>query len=144
MSSVLAPNDRLADAIYLWAFASLTCSPGARAFYDARRAAGDTHHAALRVLGNRLVSILHGCLATTPPMTSPSLGGTVWRDFRPRLDISDRGMSSAALVLPVERDRGAVDGDGFAGLDRHIPAARAAGHARTAAGEVEHDSPDIQ
>ncbi|MCU4187386.1 IS110 family transposase [Acidiferrimicrobium sp. IK] len=57
-----ARNQRLADAIYLWAFASLTASPGARSFYDARRAAGDTHHAALRALGNRLVGILHGCL----------------------------------------------------------------------------------
>jgi hypothetical protein len=56
-------NKRLADAIYLWAFASLTASPGARAFYDARRAAGDTHHQALRALGNRLVGVLHGCLA---------------------------------------------------------------------------------
>jgi hypothetical protein len=57
-----ARNQRLADAIYLWAFASLTASPGARAYYDAHRAAGDTHHAALRALGNRLVGILHGCL----------------------------------------------------------------------------------
>ncbi len=57
-----ARNCRLADAIYLWAFASLGASPGARAFYDAHRAAGDTHHAALRALGNRLVGILHGCL----------------------------------------------------------------------------------
>src|SRR5579859_2270084 len=55
-------NRRLADAIYLWAFASLTASPGARAYYDARRAAGDGHHQALRALGNRLVGILHGCL----------------------------------------------------------------------------------
>jgi hypothetical protein len=55
-------NMRLADAIYQWAFAALTASPGARSFYDARRAAGDTHHAALRSLGNRLVGILHGCL----------------------------------------------------------------------------------
>jgi hypothetical protein len=55
-------NKRLADAIYQWSFASLTASPGARAFYDYRRAAGDTHHAALRHLGNRLVGILHGCL----------------------------------------------------------------------------------
>ena len=31
-------NRRLADAIYLWAFASLSSSPGARAYYDARRA----------------------------------------------------------------------------------------------------------
>ena len=55
-------NQRLADATYLWAFAALTASPGARAFYDSHRAAGDTHHAALRALGNRLVGILHGCL----------------------------------------------------------------------------------
>ncbi len=56
-------NKRLADAIYLWAFASLTASPGARRYYDTRRAGGDTHHQALRALGNRLVGILHGCLA---------------------------------------------------------------------------------
>jgi len=29
-------------AVYLWAFAALTASPGARAFYDAHRGAGDT------------------------------------------------------------------------------------------------------
>ena len=56
-------NRRLADAIYLWAFASISASPGARAYYDARRAAGDGHHQALRALGNRLVGIMHGCLA---------------------------------------------------------------------------------
>ena len=56
-------NQRLADAVYLWAFAALTASPGARRYYDARRAAGDTHHQGLRALGNRLVGILHGCLA---------------------------------------------------------------------------------
>jgi transposase len=57
-------NKRLADAVYFWAFTSTNSSPGARAFYDYRRAAGDTHHAALRHLGNRLVGILHGCLAS--------------------------------------------------------------------------------
>jgi hypothetical protein len=57
-----ARNRRLADACYLWAFATLTHSPGARAFYDQRRAAGDTHNRALRALANRLVGILHGCL----------------------------------------------------------------------------------
>jgi transposase len=55
-------NNRLADAIDQAAFCSLSTSPGARAFYDARRAAGDTHHGALRALGNRWVGILHGCL----------------------------------------------------------------------------------
>ena len=62
-----ARNRRLADACYLWAFAALTKSPGARAFYDAHRAAGDTHHRALRALANRLVGILHGCLRHHTP-----------------------------------------------------------------------------
>lgn len=55
-------NRRLADACHQWAFAAITASPGARAFYDQRRAADDTHHQALRALSNRLVGILHGCL----------------------------------------------------------------------------------
>ena len=55
-------NRRLYDAIDQWAFCALNASPGARAFYDQHRAAGDLHHQALRALGNRLVGILHGCL----------------------------------------------------------------------------------
>ncbi len=55
-------NRRLYDAIDQWAFCALTISPGARNFYDQRRAIGDLHHQALRALGNRLVGILHGCL----------------------------------------------------------------------------------
>ena len=58
-----ACNQRLVDACYLWAFAALSASPGARRCYDAHRARGQTHHQALRALGNRLVGILHGCLA---------------------------------------------------------------------------------
>jgi transposase len=57
-------NRRLYDAIDQWAFCSITTSPGCRAFYDERRAAGDLHHQALRALGNRLVATLHGCLRT--------------------------------------------------------------------------------
>jgi len=57
-----ARNRRLADACYLWAFAAITASPGARTFYDSRRGAGDTHNRALRALANRLVGLLHGCL----------------------------------------------------------------------------------
>lgn len=62
-----ARNKRLADACYLWAFATLTHSPGAKAFYDQHRAAGDTHSRALRALSNRLVGILHGCLRHHTP-----------------------------------------------------------------------------
>ena len=57
-----ARNKRLADACQMWAFAAINNSPGARAFYDQHRAAGDTHQRALRALANRLVGILHGCL----------------------------------------------------------------------------------
>jgi hypothetical protein len=59
-----ARNRHLADATHQWAFCALTASPGARAYYDAIRARGVSHHAALRQLGNRLVGILHGCLKT--------------------------------------------------------------------------------
>jgi hypothetical protein len=55
-------NRRLTDPLLWWAFCSLTCSPGARACYDRHRARGATHHQALRVLANRWVGILHGCL----------------------------------------------------------------------------------
>jgi hypothetical protein len=55
-------NKRLADALYQQAFAALSASPGARAYYDKHRDRGATHHQALRALGNRLVGILHGCL----------------------------------------------------------------------------------
>ena len=55
-------NRRLYDAIDHWALCALSASPGARAYYDQHRAAGDVHHQALRALANRLVGILHGCL----------------------------------------------------------------------------------
>ncbi len=60
-------NRRLYDAVDQWAFCALTNSPGARAFYDQHRAAKQTHHQALRALGNRLVGILHGCLRHKQP-----------------------------------------------------------------------------
>lgn len=55
-------NRRLSAAASQWAMSSLLASPGCRAFYDRRRAAGDLHHQALRALANRLVGYLHGCL----------------------------------------------------------------------------------
>ncbi|MGW0771782.1 IS110 family transposase [Streptomyces sp. NPDC002676] len=56
-------NQRLATAGYVWAFSALTASPGARAHYDRRRAAGDRHTAAQRNLYNRLLGCLHHCLS---------------------------------------------------------------------------------
>lgn len=57
-----ARNRRLADALDMWAFCSLSTSAGARRHYDEHRARGNTHHQALRSLANRWVGILHGCL----------------------------------------------------------------------------------
>jgi transposase len=55
-------NKRLHDATRWWAFAALSISPGARACYDQRRAAGDSHEAALRRLASKLIGQLHHCL----------------------------------------------------------------------------------
>ena len=52
---------------YLWAFAALTASAGARAHYDRRRTAGDRHIAAQRILFNRLIGCLYHCLETRQP-----------------------------------------------------------------------------
>ncbi|HEY5940778.1 MAG TPA: IS110 family transposase [Gemmatimonadales bacterium] len=57
-----ARNRRLGDALFLQAYAALRVSPGARTYYDERRARGATHYQALRAVANRLVGILHGCL----------------------------------------------------------------------------------
>ncbi|MEF9915683.1 IS110 family transposase [Streptomyces sp. P5-A9] len=56
-------NDRLNHAGYLWAFASLTTSPGAKSHYRRRRDAhGDWHAAAQRNLFNRMIGQLYHCL----------------------------------------------------------------------------------
>jgi len=59
----LARNRRLFDATYQWAFCALRASPGARAYYDAHDPGPHTAKVARRKLANRLVGILHGCLA---------------------------------------------------------------------------------
>jgi hypothetical protein len=57
-------NQRLAAVGYVWAFAALTASPGARAHYNRRRERGDRHTAAQRNLFNRMLGCLHHCLQT--------------------------------------------------------------------------------
>jgi transposase len=58
-----ARNDRLADACFQWATCALRASPGAHQYYRQLRTRGKTHNQAIRALANRLVGILHGCLA---------------------------------------------------------------------------------
>ena len=75
-------NNRLNAAGYIWAFAALTASPGARARYDRRKDAGDRHAAAQRNLFARMLGCLHHCLitgqhydeATAFPATTTKLG----------------------------------------------------------------------
>lgn len=55
-------NQRLAAVGYVWAFAAMAHSHGARAHYDRRREAGDRHTAAQRNLFNRMLGCLHHCL----------------------------------------------------------------------------------
>jgi hypothetical protein len=66
-SSPAMPATAVGDALFQQAFAALTKSPGARAYYDAMRARGINHNDALRRLANRLVGILHGCLRHRTP-----------------------------------------------------------------------------
>lgn len=58
----LAHNRFLGNAVQQWAFCSLRRSAWARDFYDAQRARGKGHHAALRALGNRWLEVLWHCL----------------------------------------------------------------------------------
>ncbi|WP_449343317.1 IS110 family transposase [Streptomyces rhizosphaerihabitans] len=56
-------NDRLNHAGYLWAFSSITASPGANSHYRRRRDDhGDWHAAAQRNLFNRMIGQLYHCL----------------------------------------------------------------------------------
>ena len=57
-------NKRLASLGYQWAFCALTTSPGALAHYRRRRDRGDRHAAAQRHLFNRMLGMVHHCLAT--------------------------------------------------------------------------------
>ena len=63
----VAHNRHLADTCFRWAYASLRASPGVRGYYDDHRSRGQTHNQALRAVANRLVGILHGCLAHRAP-----------------------------------------------------------------------------
>ena len=72
-------NKRLGDACHWWAFAAITKSPGARAHYDKRRAAGDHHNAALRNLANKLLGRLWWCLQHDEPWDEHA----AWPDLDP-------------------------------------------------------------
>ena len=74
-------NQRLAAVGYIWTFAALRVSPGARAHYDQRRATGDRHAAAQRHLFNRFLGCLYHCLQTRQLYAEE-------RAFPPALDLA--------------------------------------------------------
>jgi hypothetical protein len=57
-------NDHLVSAMHDQAFAAISASPGARAYYDELRSRDIDHTDALRRVASRLAGILHGCLKT--------------------------------------------------------------------------------
>ncbi len=76
----LARNTRLADATYQWALCALGPSPGARAYYDDHDPGPRTGKTARRKTANRLVSILHGCLAHHAPYDEELAWGQAVRE----------------------------------------------------------------
>ena len=108
-----ARNRRLADALYQQAFSALSGSPGARAYYDTRRARGATHHQALRALATRLVGILHGLPAAPHPLRRGHRLARPERRHRPSTHLrrspgqhrsltpEPRGVSSRAAAAPA-------------------------------------------
>lgn len=62
VSTRLACNGYLRDAVQRWAFCSLQRSTWAREFYDGQIARHKSHNAALRALGNRWLEVLWHCL----------------------------------------------------------------------------------
>ena len=72
-------NDRLVDALMAQAHGAFMHDDGARTYYRKQRARDVDHNAALRQLANRLVGILHGCLARGIPYDP----ATAWKDQTP-------------------------------------------------------------
>jgi hypothetical protein len=59
----VARNRHLVNACFRWAYVSLRGSPSARSYCDAHRDRSQTDNQALGALANRIVGILHGCIA---------------------------------------------------------------------------------
>jgi hypothetical protein len=74
-------NQRLAAVGYVWAFAALTASPGARAHYDRRKTTGDRHTAAQCNLFNRLLGCLHTRQLCNEQMAFPTTDNWSVPDF---------------------------------------------------------------
>ncbi|MGW4441982.1 IS110 family transposase [Streptomyces sp. NPDC004682] len=62
-----ASSTHLRSTLHAVAFSMISHSPGARAYYQRRRSAGDAHATALRKLGRKILLCLFSCMATGMP-----------------------------------------------------------------------------
>ncbi len=98
-------NNRVNHSAFLWAFNSLTASPGARAYYDNRRDGRtmqgqplkDKHAAALRNISNVLIGAWWHCAST----------GEAWDERK----VWPRFATTAQVPEPDERPDDALDAD---------------------------------
>jgi hypothetical protein len=91
-------NQRLAAAGYIWAFAALTASPGARAHYDRRRQAGDRHTAAQRGRASSARSS-----SSSAPVPSPRRRLSAFTQLPSVPALIPRSRATCAVGLPVSR-----------------------------------------
>jgi hypothetical protein len=94
-----ACNQRLADARYLWAFAALTTSAGARRCYDAHRARGAT---TIRRCGRWGTGWSGSCMAAWPA-GSPTRSS--WPGRPPRSKAGGRGCTPGLLAAWIAGER---------------------------------------
>ena len=92
----VACNKRLRDALYLQAFATLNASPGARAYYDAHRAAVTPTTKPCAPWPTASSASCTAAYATAPPTTRPPPGKPPLNQASPLpLDSYARGMSNS-------------------------------------------------
>ncbi len=80
-------NKRLFDTCWQWALRSLSCSSGARAYYDAHNPGPNTGKTARRKLANKLVGVLHGVLEHRTSYEE-GFAWTHWNTQSPQTDIA--------------------------------------------------------
>ena len=78
-------NRRLADAIYLWAFASLTASPGARAYYEPVEQPATATTKPYELSATASSASFTAASNITASTTKPLPGDTVPRTISPKL-----------------------------------------------------------
>lgn len=99
----IVKNNRLANALYWWAFSAATSTPSGKAAYAHRIQCGDRQGAALRNIANRLVGCLWHCMTTGEMWDEQA----VWRSFyRDDTDPSDEPKKGSDQDIEHDIDAG--------------------------------------